>query len=249
MNIKRVFLLLIILLQGAGTLFTDSLTDAYDNYIQGEQADQFDERERLFNQALKLYSSIEAEDAKLYFNIANCYYQLDQKGMAVWYYYKARALAPRDLKIRQNLITALEQTTSLTKGDTISTFFNFQLSNPEKNLLTLLLTMTTFTFMSLFIWFRKKPLQIISFSMLLMLCLFNLAFYFQKQANTLTAIVIYPTFLRCDAGHHYKEVKDDLEPAGKKVKILGLSADKKWIKVKSSSNEKGYVPVEKIKLL
>jgi tetratricopeptide (TPR) repeat protein len=59
-----------------------------------------------FQKAADLYRSAINEgvaDSKLFFNYANCLFRLDQTGMAILYYEKARKLDPNDADIAYNL--------------------------------------------------------------------------------------------------------------------------------------------------
>jgi len=63
--------------------------------------------------ALDLYSSLKKvgwEDAALYYNMGNCYYELGQLGEAIQYYEKALVLEPQDEDILHNLAFANRKT-------------------------------------------------------------------------------------------------------------------------------------------
>lgn len=71
-------------------------------------------RQGNFEKALEYYkiterdvSSENIQDPYIYYNIGNCYFKLDELGYAVYYYYKAFEILPRDKDIRQNLEYAL----------------------------------------------------------------------------------------------------------------------------------------------
>lgn len=62
-----------------------------------------------FQRAVELYHSIESQglaSAKLYYNMGNAYFKMDDMGHAILYYNKALRLAPGDQDIRYNLDVA-----------------------------------------------------------------------------------------------------------------------------------------------
>ena len=85
----------------------------------------FSQNEQTFEQANDLYNSgyykeaidrydsiLEADQhsAELYFNLANCYYKLNEIGPSIFYYEKALKLAPNDSDILNNLGYAQKMT-------------------------------------------------------------------------------------------------------------------------------------------
>lgn len=68
------------------------LTDADSSYIEGEKATTLAKRQEKFNQALSLYMNLEEEyapthgDGKLYYNIGNTYFQLQEYPRALLYH-------------------------------------------------------------------------------------------------------------------------------------------------------------------
>ena len=66
-----------------------------------------------YKEAIGQYDSILASgqhSAELYFNLANCYYKLNEVGPSIFYYEKALQLAPDDLDILNNLGYAQKMT-------------------------------------------------------------------------------------------------------------------------------------------
>jgi tetratricopeptide (TPR) repeat protein len=61
---------------------------------------------KAYDKALNYYKQIETnriESASLYFNMGNCYFKLNDIGMAILYFEKAKKLAPNDDDILENL--------------------------------------------------------------------------------------------------------------------------------------------------
>ena len=111
-------------------------------YASGEVAKTIDARQKAFNQALDLYLALEHDyhpsfgNGRLYYNIGNTYYQLGQYPWAILYYERALALAPRDERVRQNLVLAQEKL-SLPHAEPINAFatlfaWHSNLSLPER---------------------------------------------------------------------------------------------------------------------
>ncbi|MBR4682164.1 MAG: tetratricopeptide repeat protein [Elusimicrobiaceae bacterium] len=96
---KRFLFLLVILCTGSISLAQPTLPQAEELYRQGK-----------FSAALQAYEEIlknHPKDPFVYYNIGNCYFKMNSKGLAAANYYRAFELAPRDADIRHNLTLAL----------------------------------------------------------------------------------------------------------------------------------------------
>ena len=87
-------------------LSANSLQEAFLTYQEAEKATSVESRAHSFNQALRMYLDQDVLSYKHHYNIANCYYNLNQSPLAIWHYKKALENSPRDVKIRQNLAMA-----------------------------------------------------------------------------------------------------------------------------------------------
>lgn len=234
-------------------LEANSALKAHQAYLLGEKATSLPKREEYFNEALKHYSKIEGKSAKLYYNMANCYYQLDQAGIAIWYYYKAQALAPRDKKITQNLIRAQKrsqvQPPAIDKVLSTIFFFHTKFLSHEKKIIFYSLLILTFILGSLFIWLNRTVLRTLTLYLLAPLTIFGVSLSIDYLNRYSKAVLVQPSLIRCDAGTQYKEVSSEIELAGQKVKVLQMSQDQEWVKIKTSDNKQGYVAAEKIRML
>ncbi len=80
---------------------------AYSANMSSEQFDKANKiyEESKFSEALRLYSEIEKTGSnwKLFYNMGNCYYKLNQPVLAKIYYLKARRLEPFESSIRKNI--------------------------------------------------------------------------------------------------------------------------------------------------
>ena len=160
----RSFLLLLLL--STGSLFCQTLQpvyqdEGYEKYLEGERAKTPEERKKAFNDALASYLQLELKHPSGYYlyDIANCYYQLGEYGLAILYYYKAERKLPRDPKIQYNLSQALIKAGLQAQPNTISNyvlFFHKKLSFYERELLVLAFALFTFVFGSLAVWLMQK---------------------------------------------------------------------------------------------
>jgi len=78
-------------------------------FRQANESDDPEEARRLYNKALLRYEKLsrEVENGKLYYNIGNVYFRLDDLGRAIVNYRRAEQLIPDDPNLRQNLDYAL----------------------------------------------------------------------------------------------------------------------------------------------
>lgn len=225
-------------------LYSDSFQKAYANYQKGEAATSIEEREDFFNQALTLYTEDSVEDGKLYFNIANCYYQLNEMGMAIWYYYKALEQLPRDVKIKENFLKAQKEAgVSISGAEKIIKqlfFVHYYLSHSEKALALIGFSILGFVLGSYFIWVRKTFLKHLSLVILFICGIFVGSLYFESQSAK-EGVFIQHSLLRCDAGMQYKEVDQRLVRAGERFKVLEIVKEGQWLRVKTQAGKKGFV--------
>ncbi|MCH9633258.1 MAG: hypothetical protein S4CHLAM6_16110 [Chlamydiae bacterium] len=233
-------------------LFASQYDQAYQSYQDGEEASLIVEREKHFNEALELYTANEQVDGKLYYNIANCYYQLNQVGMAIWYYHKAEQLLPRDVKIKENLLKAQEVAKATpTHWEVIKkqTFFWHYLLNPQERSIAFIgLAVLAFIVGSYYFWVRKTLLKYLTMALVVGCSAVGISLSAGKQSARL-GVFVQPSLLRCDAGMQYVEVDSEILTAGQKFKVLEISSDQQWLKVKTQKNKKGYVPSSQVRLL
>ena len=257
------FLLIAALVIGAGLLLlfwkgnNPKLTEADSSYKAGEQATTIAEREKAFNQALTLYHQLEEKhqpefgSGKLYFNLANTYFQLGQYPLALLYYHKASALMPREERVTFNLKMAKEKLGLVdeTKPSAFERifFFHTKLSLPERLEIFFWLSLIVLACCSYLIWNKKKWVKnalIVSFSlwvlMLLSLC-------YTRYISPLEGLIVNPTALYRDAGFQYEKVTENPVMPGSKVEILDVLPNRKWLKITTNDGQMGYVPQESIR--
>lgn len=235
------------------------LKDAYENYISGEKAETIAERQNAFNKALTLYSQLETEyqpyygNGKLFYDIANTYFQLGQYPRAVYYYNQALVLMPRNEAVKQNLKVALTKL-NLTPASDDSIFrsiffFHYLLSLPERFEAFFFLGCLVIGFLSAYIWKKINWIKncLIVFSLLC--CIFLLSILYSIYLSPIEGVVIRSTSLYRDAGYQYAKVQEEPVLAGSKVEVLGVPEDGKWLKILSSDGTLGFIPGESIKII
>lgn len=226
-------------------------------YAKGEKATTLYERKESFNRALEQYIALEQNNnpefstGKLYYNIGNSYYQLEQYPWAVLYYYRAEALRPRDQTIAFNLQSALEKLgienpVNATVFDQIFLFHKF-LSLPERLQLVGLFTTLLFVFGSIYYWSGGIWIYRTAFISGLLCFGMLLSVGYSRYVDSVKGVVIESTYLRRDAGEQYAQIGDEPVLSGLKVEILDVTESGKWIKVMTPEGVVGYLSFEKIR--
>lgn len=243
------------------TLFISSkpvepLEEAYQAYASGEQAKTVSDRKKDFNKALALYSQVETRhqnDGRLYYNIGNTYFQLEEYPLAIYNYYRAQALLPNDEKISQNLQIALEKTgiKEDIKEDIFSRIFypHFHLSLSDRLRAFFLSGVALLAFISAYVWYKKGWLwNVIIVSGLV--CLFFLcSTLYTRFIAPLEGVMVQSALLYRDAGTEYAKVSDEPVLGGSKVQVIDVLKEGTWVKVMTREGTLGYVPQKTIKLL
>lgn len=238
---------------------TSMLREADNFYRSGETAKTADERKKAFNRALEIFSELEQKyqpefgNGKLYYNIANTYFQLDDLPQSIYYYNRALALSPRDPAAKHNLDRAQQKLnlavvppSPLSWKAIVSASY---LSLPERLNLFFWTTFFIFSLASLYIWRRShwlKPLiGIAAAASLIML----VSLFYSRYIVPQEGILIKPSDLYRDAGTQYAKVITEPLQAGLKVEVVNVRESGAWLKILSPDGSLGYVPGEAIKLL
>jgi tetratricopeptide (TPR) repeat protein len=241
-----------------------AVKSADESYQKGEKASTIAERKESFNRALTLYKKLEESNqpqfgnGKLYYNLGNTYFQLEEYPWAILYYNKALSLMPRTDKIEGNLALAkqklgIPQAAQKTLLDKIF-FFHTKLALPERLQLFFLFGLFTFITASLYIWQRQRWLK--QFGLLSgffsLLFLFSLAYthYF----SPISAVIVKASKLYRDAGKQYATLSDQLLPSGlippgSQVVVLNVYENGKWLKIRTADGVIGFVPYEVIRII
>ena len=201
-----------------GSQTRGELRKAYVEYVRGETAQTIGERREAFNTALKLYTGFEERyktqfsDGKLYYNIANSYFQLGEYPWATLYYNRALKLRPRDEKVQHNLkitneklgIDAKEEKSVFDKVF----FFYSHYSFPERMPLFFTLLLVSLIFASLYIWDRIKRMKQLATVGAILAGVMLLTLGYSHYIASIEGVIIRSTVLYRDAGLQYAKVID-----------------------------------------
>ena len=172
---------------------TESFKQANDLYNSG-----------YYKEAISQYDSILASNqhsAELYFNLANCYYKLNEVGPSIFYYEKALQLAPDDLDILNNLGYAQKMTIDAIQEvpeSGVSKLLNKTLNSLSVDGWAIRCVGLVFLFVVLFLGYylsyseAKKRLFFVSSNVVLIILFVSLGLLFKKDSldsNTHPAII------------------------------------------------------------
>lgn len=250
-----VFLFLLFMLRSN----EEALSKADSQYRKGEMAATIAERQKSFNEALDLYLSLENEynpkfgTGRLYFNIANTYFQLDEIPRALLFYERANALRPRDHRVQRNMDIARKKLGIPPKDDVAPFekvfFFHNYLSLPERLQLFFGLSLLCFILASVFLWTKRLLYYRLAVGTSIVVLLMMLSLGYTHYFSSVEGILIRSIDLRRDAGNQYAKVGGEPISAGTKVEILDIRPDGQWLKVLAPNGDLGYVPQESIGLI
>lgn len=236
------------------------LRDADNSYRLGEVAKTVAARKQAFNEALRIYQELEQEyhptfgNGRLYYNIGNTYFQLEEYPWAILNYLRAQTLMPRDEKATSNLAIA-QRKLSLEKADSDSKnvsrlpFFRSYLSLPERLQVFFLLSLLALGFTSAVIWFPKPWLKRGMWVSLFLAGIFLVSLAYTQYFSPLRAVLVQSSDLYRDGGRQYAKVGDTPLPAGVQVEVIDSLPNGKWLKIVSPKGDPGFVPREAIRLL
>jgi tetratricopeptide (TPR) repeat protein len=234
----------------------EEMRQAYVEYASGETAKTIGERKTAFNKSLELYTAIEKQfspvnsDGRLYYNIANNYFQLGEYPYAVLYYNRSLKLAPRDDKAKHNLNITLEKLgiKPAKEGSAFNKifFFHTNFSLPERRQIFFFLSLITIFFASTYVWQEKQWMKQLSSLMGILAALILLSLGYSHYIAPIEGIIVRSTILYRDAGVQYAKVVEDPVLSGKEVEVLDVLKDGKWLKIMTPEGNMGYVPHEAI---
>ena len=237
----------------------DQLKSAAENYRKGEVAPTVGEREKAFNQSLHAYLKFEKMyqpdygNGKLYYNIANNYFQLGQYPTAAYYYWKALRLAPREANIKSNLdATKRKLGVPIPKNDSVFRkvlFWHYSFSLPERLQAFFVSMMLLIVAASAYIWLPKAWVKTLVFiTALISLALFASVMHSRYITNA-EGVVITATSLYRDAGQQYAQVSQEPLTPGSKIDVLDIVQNGTWLKIETPDGTLGFVPFEAVRLL
>jgi tetratricopeptide (TPR) repeat protein len=237
----------------------EKLTQAYEFYKKGETAQTIAQRKAAFNSALQIYLQLENQEnphygnGKLYFNIANTYFQLGEYPLAILYYERALALMPRNSDVKHNLATTQGKLNLPLKGrDSVFHsffFFHFYPSLSERLQIFFSICLLLIIIASSYVWWHKTWLKkgaiLCGFFVLVLLC----SLMYTRYMEPLEGILVHATTLYRDAGAQYAKVTNKPFPEGSKVQILDVRENGKWLKIITPNGTLGYVPLDDIRVI
>lgn len=232
---------------------------AYKSYLQGESAGTISERKEGFNKALELLLKLDQEynplfgNGKLYYDLGNTYFQLEEYPLAIFYYRRAESLMPRDGNVSYNLSVAQQKldlpTSNSTDPFSSVFFFHTYLSLPERLQLFSFLVISLLVFYSIYIWYSSKILKgiliVIAVPALILLGSLGYSRYF----SPINAVVVRSVDLRRDAGFQYAKIGEQPIAAGTDVRVQGTAAEGAWLKILVAPDSFGYVPKETLRVV
>lgn len=228
-------------------------------YEEGEKAQTLEQRRAFFNEALAGYLSLERTshphmgDGKLYYNIANTYFQLGEYPLSIYYYQLARKLRPRDERITANLATA-EKSLGVPSREQEAPFrhlffFYSYFSTPERLQIFSLATLIAFFALSVQIWKPQRFARRLAAGSVCVASVFLGTLLYSYYVAPIDAIVLKSSDLYKGAGSYYARVLDKPLPSGVAIEVLESLENGQWVKVTTSDGTLGYLPSEVIKVI
>jgi len=238
---------------------------------EGSTADssqaRFDRANQLYEEgnytdALNIYREIEKQGGetniyshwKLFYNIGNCYYKLNQPVRAKIYYLRAERLKPFENSIKKNIDIVnkrLSDKTPAPAPDFISRLFLriesfIRLNVLSIALLILIIGLNVFVFLVIKKGKNRFLIYGVSFSLIITLLLSGYHMYRVGKTNRRNIAVITKgdSQLRSGPGEN-NTVLFKVNP-GLKVKIIEASGNKKWLQVSASSQIAGWIEAENL---
>lgn len=215
-----------------------------------------------YKEAIGRYDTILASNqhsAELYFNLANCYYKLNEVGPSIFYYEKALQLAPNDPDILNNLGYAQKMTIDAIQEvpeSGASKFLNKTLNSLSVDGWATRCVGLVFLFVVLFLGYylshseSKKRLFFVSSCGVLIVLFISLGLLFKKNSidrSTHPAIVfVKEADVKTDPNLR-SETSFTLHEGTKVLVIEDYNKD--WSKIKLLNGETGWMTRSELKVL
>lgn len=235
------------------------LQQAQEAYRGGEQAKTIPERTKAFNHSLEILLDLEKQyspafgNGKLYFDLGNNFFQLEEYPHALLYYYRSELLRPRDEKVSTH-IALTQKKLGISSAENSTPFewlffFHYRLSLPERLQVFFALSLLFFLLISCFLWVSRRWLYLsaITVAVISLPVILSLAYSFALAP--LEAVVVKSSLLYRDAGLYYAKVTQEPLLSGLKVKVLEVTVAGKWLKVKTNEGTTGYLPEESVRII
>jgi hypothetical protein len=230
-----------------GAVFQDK---GFIQYGEGERASSAEQRTQAFREALHFYTALEKNypSGRLLYNIGNCYFQLSEYGLALYYYYKAEKLLPRDEKIKHNIQLTMEKLSLHEKSSEsfVSSIFKFSLY--EQMIILLSFMLITFIFASLYIWLHISAFRFCSIVSCFCSILICINVLWGQYLSEVTGVLIQPTAVYVGPGLEYALANTPPQLSGMKVSVL-QTEQHDWLKIRVSSGQEGYVMQKNVRVI
>ena len=246
-----VWILLCLVLPGNGTVIgaadvsRDRFDKAHQLYEEGKYAE-----------ALNQFLEIEKAGShwKVFYNMGNCYYKLNQPVRAKIYYLKARRLEPFEPSIQKNIEIVnkrLKDKVPASKPDFISRLLMRIESILSLNVLSITLLFLVVIFNGFVFMLIKKGknrfiLYGVSFSLILAVLFAGYHIHRVNKYNrrNIAVIIKEDAQLRSGPGEN-NTVLFKVNP-GLEVKIIDRGGNKKWLQVSASSEIAGWIEAQSL---
>lgn len=236
---------------------TQSLNTAQLNYLAAERTDSVAERKEGFNSSLESFLKIENKydpsfgNGKLYFDIGNNFFQLEEYPQALLYYYKAEKLRPTDEKVKTHIALAQKKLSLKTNSKSAAFDWLFSFHNhyslPERLQRLSFLIILTFISLSLYLWVNNRLIYLSTLVLAALTTVLFLSVSYTHFFSPEEGVVIKSSPLYRDAGTHYAKVTPEPLAAGLKVKLQDSTLGGKWIKIETNDEVVGYIPQESLR--
>jgi|GEM_PF-5325124 len=221
-------------------------------YISGLQAKTLYERKADLNQSLKVL--LEAyPSAATFQNTAHAFALLSEPAWGIYYLYRAQKLEPRNVAVETQL-DQLIQAAHLPPREKLNPFgplirWHQLLSAGEKFILLLLSLVAFFLAASLWIWRQSAWLVPLMMVLGAVATLLSGSLLYERYGAPLEGVLVKAAALYREPDGKALLVQDNPLPAGLKLEVLEEKEDGKWLKVKTSAGEYGYVNFRAIRLI
>lgn len=211
---------------------------------------------KALNEAFSSYmeASQQGSSDALDFAIGNTLYRLEEYPWAILYYMRALEKNPRDTAARENLALArekLELIPSIEPSSLMQEILSFHnlISFQERKILFLLFGISAFLAASGFIWLKSRWLYQTTLLMACITGLLLINIITTQYGTPIEGIIIKATGLYSAADWHSPLVIKEPVDAGKKVQVINVLDQGKWLKVFISSDQWGYIPYDNVRLI
>ena len=206
-----------------------------------------------YEKAVSLYKEILDQgehSAALYYNLANCYYRLNNVGESVFYYEKAKLLNPNDQDIKVNAafaqnmaIDAVELLPQSQLTRIKNTFFNF-FSTEGWAILAVVLAWFCAMFICLYLWNKTPVLKRTFFilailSSLLLVSSISISFMKSSMEKSINFGILFSEKIDVWAEPNSRSEVLFLLHEGTKVQLL--DALQEWQKIKIANGSEGWI--------